>query len=67
MPCIGKKKCNGRRNGVYKIQLNLGLVDLLTGRKAIENKWVFKIKWKLNETIEMYKAHLVIKVCNRMV
>ena len=37
------------------------LVDLLPDRKAIENKWVFKVKRKANGLIDKYKAHLVAK------
>ena len=32
------------------------LVDLSSGRKAIENKWVLKIKRKEDGSIERYKA-----------
>ena len=37
------------------------LVDLLLGRKAIGNKWVFRIKCKADGSIERYKARLVAK------
>ena len=37
------------------------LVDLPSGRKAIGNKWVLKIKHKVDESIERYKARLVAK------
>ncbi|WRX12315.1 Integrase [Theobroma cacao] len=37
------------------------LVDLLPEHKAIENKWVLKVKHKADGSIEKYKAHLVAK------
>ena len=37
------------------------LVDLSSGRKAIGNKWVLKIKRKADGSIERYKAWLVAK------
>ena len=37
------------------------LVDLLPGRKSIGNKWILKIKHKTDESIDRYKARLVLK------
>jgi hypothetical protein len=37
------------------------LVDLSSGRRFIENKWVLKIKCKADESIEYYKARLIAK------
>ena len=37
------------------------LVDLPSGCKEIGNKWVLKIKHKVDESIERYKARLVAK------
>jgi len=37
------------------------LVDLPSGRRSIENKWVLKIKRKVDGSIERYKARLVVK------
>lgn len=37
------------------------LVDLPTNRRAIDNRWVFKIKYKSNGDIDRYKARLVVK------
>ena len=37
------------------------MVDLPSDWKAIRNKWVLKIKWKVDESIENYKAWLVAK------
>ena len=36
-------------------------MDLLVGRKAIENEWAPKIKRKVDRSIERYKAHIVMK------
>jgi hypothetical protein len=36
-------------------------VDLPPGRKSIENKWVLKIKRKVDGSIDKYKARLVAK------
>ena len=37
------------------------LINLLLGYKAIGNKWILKIKYKVNGTIDRYKARLVAK------
>ena len=37
------------------------LVELPKGRKAIGNKWVFKIKRDGNDQVERYRARLVVK------
>ena len=37
------------------------LVDLSPGRKPIGNKWVFKVKCKVDGSIDKYKARLVAK------
>ncbi|VVT54861.1 uncharacterized protein SAPINGB_P004299 [Magnusiomyces paraingens] len=41
-----------KRNGTWE------LVDLPPGRKAINSKWVFKVKRKADGSIERYKARL---------
>ncbi|GKC42290.1 ribonuclease H-like domain-containing protein [Tanacetum coccineum] len=41
------------RNGTWEI------VELLEGRKAIESKWIYKIKFKSSGEIDRYKARLV--------
>ena len=37
------------------------LVDLPPGCKPLEYKWIFKTKLKANESIDKYKARLVVK------
>lgn len=41
------------------------LVDLPDGRKAINNKWVFKTKIRGNGQIDKFKARLVVKGCSQ--
>ena len=36
-------------------------MDLLPGCKSLSSKWVFKRKWKVDGSIDKYKARLVIK------
>ena len=37
------------------------MVDLPKGKKIVDCKWIFTIKYKADETIERYKARLVAK------
>ncbi|GKC14576.1 ribonuclease H-like domain-containing protein, partial [Tanacetum coccineum] len=37
------------------------ITDLLVGRKPIQSKWIFKIKYKALREVERYKARLVAK------
>jgi Reverse transcriptase (RNA-dependent DNA polymerase) len=41
------------------------LTELPEGRKAIGNKWVFKIKLDENGNVDRYKAPLVVKGYNQ--
>lgn len=41
------------------------LTDLPPGRRAIQSKWVFKIKRNEENSIEKYKARLVAKGCSQ--
>jgi hypothetical protein len=47
------------KNDTYEI------TELPPGRKAIGNKWVWKIKFKSNGEVDRYKARLVVKGCNQ--
>ncbi|KAL6125005.1 hypothetical protein ACLB2K_077513 [Fragaria x ananassa] len=47
------------KNGIYE------LVKLPKGRKALKNKWVFKLKRDENEKLTKYKARLVVKIFSR--
>ena len=42
------------------------LVPLPSGHKPIRCKWVYKIKYKFDRTIEHYKARLVAKGYNQV-
>ncbi|GJT12737.1 MAK10-like protein [Tanacetum coccineum] len=42
------------------------LEDLPEGKRAIDSKWVYKIKFKPNGEVEMYKARLVAKGFTQM-
>ena len=44
-----------------KVNQVWSLVDLPSGRKAIRNKWILKIKRKADGSIDRYKARLVAK------
>lgn len=44
------------KNGTWSI------IDFPPHIKPIGNKWVFKVKHKVNGTIERYKSRLVTKV-----
>jgi hypothetical protein len=37
------------------------LVDILSDRKAVENKWIFKRKTDADDNVTVYKARLVTK------
>ncbi|GJT33006.1 ribonuclease H-like domain-containing protein [Tanacetum coccineum] len=41
------------------------ITDLPPGRKAIRNKWIYKIKYKSSSDIDIYKARLVVKGCSK--
>ena len=41
------------------------LVKLPEGRKALKNKWVFKLKSEENNPNPRYKARIVVKGCNQ--
>jgi len=42
------------------------LIDLPPRRKSIGNKWVFKIKHRADETVDKFKARLVLKGFNQI-
>ncbi|GAA0140405.1 transmembrane signal receptor [Lithospermum erythrorhizon] len=42
------------------------LVDLLTGKKPIGSRWIYKIKCHADGSVEKYKARLVVKGYNQL-
>lgn len=48
-----------KQNGTWEI------CCLLTGRKVISSKWVFKIKYTADGSVEKYKARLAAKGCSQ--
>ncbi|GKD02613.1 putative RNA-directed DNA polymerase [Tanacetum coccineum] len=55
---------NSKMEALYKNN-TWTLTELLAGRKAIGNKWVFKLKLKSDREIERYKVWLVAKGFNQ--
>ncbi|CAH9143249.1 unnamed protein product [Cuscuta epithymum] len=43
------------QNGTWTLE------NLPPGKRAVDSKWVYKIKYKLTREVERYKAHLVAK------
>ena len=41
------------------------LVKLPKGKKALENRWIYRVKQESNSTSLRYKARLVVKGSNR--
>ncbi|XP_057746687.1 uncharacterized mitochondrial protein AtMg00820-like [Arachis stenosperma] len=57
--------CHVRRNGSTTQNKMWELVPLPDRRKAIDNKWVYKIKCDNRNQIERYRARLVVKEFSR--
>ena len=53
-------KSNGRR-AFRQLNQTWTLTSLPITQKPIECKWVYKIKYKSNDSVDRYKAHLVAK------
>lgn len=54
-----KGKNYEKRIRFHEIQQNVDLVDLSKEHKAIGNKWIIKVKHKLDWSIERHKVRLV--------
>lgn len=54
------ERCNEARESM-KVNQVWDLVDLQSEPRAIGNKWVFKIKRKVDRSIDMYNARLLEK------
>ena len=64
LSCPNSEKWNsaiGEELDSMKVNHVWDLVDLPPDRRAIGNKWVFKIKYKADGSIDRYKARLVAK------
>ncbi|WVZ24581.1 hypothetical protein V8G54_003125 [Vigna mungo] len=57
---------HGRRDAILKRKSDLyDLVELPKERRALQNKWVFKLKNEENNPSPRYKARIVVKGCNQ--
>lgn len=54
--------CEAMQLKLLAIEQTLVIIDLSTGKNAIDCKYVCKIKYHSDGTIERYKAQLVVKV-----
>jgi len=59
---IEKVWCDAMSDEITSLQANetFSIVDLPPGKRAIGNKWIYKIKYRSDGTIERYKARLVV-------
>lgn len=53
--------CNAPRDESFREKSDMGHNPSASWKEDNKNKWVFTIKYKLNDSIEHYKAHLVAK------
>ena len=58
--CLGKFCHKGDKN-LRSLGFKWDHCDPSSGRKAIGNKWVYKIKRDGNDQVEQYRARLVVK------
>ena len=60
---VWRKSMNEEIRSIEKNQ-TWEVINLPEGKDAVELKWIFKMKYNEDESIQMYKARVVAKGCS---